>query len=112
MQFNHHRNAPALAGPDGLPTQWAAALRKGVTQPKTAKGKPALCDKAAITAPLIALLKRHTGLGGLKGECASAAAADLLEQAEHIESYFVRWNTLEGLVHVLAHKEIVRGPLL
>ena len=111
VQFNHHRNAPALAGPDGLPSQWAAALRKGVTQSTRASSNPALAQTEAICAPLIKLLKQHKSLGGLMGECATAAAVDLLEQADHIESYFARWNTLEGLVHVLAREEIVRGPL-
>ena len=111
VQFNHHRNAPALAGPDGLPIQWAAALRKGVTQAQRANSKPALSQSEPICAPLIELLNRHKSLGGIKGECASAAAVDLLAQADHITSYFARWNTLEGLVHVLAREEIVRGPL-
>jgi DNA polymerase-3 subunit epsilon len=60
---------------------------------------------------LIKLLKYHKSLGGLKGDCTSAAAADLLAQAEHIESYFARWNTLEGLVHVLASEHTVYGLL-
>jgi hypothetical protein len=111
VQYNHHRNAPALAGPDGLPMQWAAALRKGVTQSNRTNSKPALSQTEAITAPLIKLLKRHKSLGGLKGEHASDAAADLLAQADHVESYFARWNTLEGLVHVLALEDVVRGPL-
>ena len=111
VQFNHHRNAPALAGPDGLPIQWAASLRKGATQPQRANSKPTLSEMEAISAPLIKLLMRHKSLGGIKGDCASAAAADFLAQAEHIESYFARWNTLESLVHVLAREEIVCGPL-
>mmetsp|Transcript_48501 Transcript_48501/g.134475 ORF Transcript_48501/g.134475 Transcript_48501/m.134475 type:complete len:1928 (+) Transcript_48501:54-5837(+) len=111
VQFNHHRNAPALAGPDGLPLQWAAALRKGVVPPKSAKGKPTLAKLEPLCAPLVAVLTHHPSLGGLKGECASAAAEDLLAQAEHITSYFARWNTLEGLVHVLAREEIFHGPL-
>ena len=111
VQFNHHRNAPALAGPNGLPMQWAAALRKGVVQSKRPNVNPALSETEAISAPLVKLLKRHRSLGGLKGDCASAAAADLLEQAEHVESYFARWNTLEGLVHAVALEDIVRGPL-
>ena len=111
VQFNHHRNAPVLAGPDGLPTQWAAALRKGATQSPRANSKPVLSKDEPICAPLLHVLKHHPSLGGIKGECASAAAADFLAQAEHIVSYFARWNSLEGLVHVLAREEIVCGPL-
>ena len=112
VQFNHHRSAPVLAGPDGLPIQWAATLRKCVIQPQRTNSKPTLSQTEPILAPLLKVLECHkSSLGGVKGECASAAAADLLEQAQHIESYFAKWNTLEGLVHVLAREETVRIPL-
>jgi hypothetical protein len=55
VQFNHHRNAPALAGSDGLPLQWAAALRKGVVQSKRANSKPALSQTDAIAIPVSAV---------------------------------------------------------
>ena len=34
VQANHHHAAPKLAGPDGLPTRWAAAMREGIVPPR------------------------------------------------------------------------------
>lgn len=109
VQSNHHHSAPLLAGPDGLPVQWAARFRSAVVKPKSPGGKPKL--DATVCAPLIALLKAHRSLGGENGELACAAAADFLEQAEHIERYFEKWNSLESLSHALAREEVVAGPL-
>ena len=109
VQSNHHHSAPLLAGPDGLPVQWASRFRSAVVQPKSPGGKPKL--DATVCAPLIALLKAHRSLGGDNGELACAAAADFLEQAEHIERYFEKWNSLESLSHALAREEVVAGPL-
>ena len=109
VQSNHHHSAPLLAGPDGLPVQWAARFRSAVVKPKSPGGKPKL--DATVCALLIALLKAHRSLGGENGELACAAAADFLEQAEHIERYFEKWNSLESLSHALAREEVVAGPL-
>jgi DNA polymerase III epsilon subunit-like protein len=109
VQFNHHRNAPAVAGPSGLPVDWAAAMRSAVKLPKRKGGTPQL--DPVVAKPLVTLLQRHPCLGGLKGKLAIAAANDFCEQAEHIESYFIRWNSLEALVHAVAHEHIIQGPL-
>ena len=108
-QFNHHRNAPAVSGPSGLPVGWATTMRSAVKLPTRKGGKPQL--DPVVAKPLITLLERHPCLGGLKGEVATAAANDLIEQAEHIESYFARWNSLQALVHVVAHEHVLQGPL-
>jgi hypothetical protein len=34
-----------------------------------------------------------------------------LSQAQHLESYFATWRSLEGLVHALARQDILQGPL-
>ena len=109
VHFNHHRNAPAVAGPSGLPVGWAAAMRSAIKPPARKGGKPQL--DPVIAKPLVALLERHPSLGGLKGEVAAAAANDLIEQAGHIESYFERWNSLQALVHAVAHEHVLQGPL-
>ena len=109
VQANHHHAAPALAGPNGLPMQWARSLRAAIVQPARAKGKPKLCESTCTA--LVALLKRHPQLGGLSGESAMEAIADLEAQAQHLESYFARWRSLEGLVHALALEVVVQGPL-
>lgn len=109
VQSSHHHSAPLLAGPDGLPVQWAASFRSAVVQPKSPNEKPKL--DPVVCAPLVALLKRHRSLGGETGELARAAAADFLEQAEHIERYFAKWNSLEALSHALAREEVIAGPL-
>jgi len=57
------------------------------------------------------LLKAHPSLGGASGEHATAAIADLESQAQHLESYFARWRSLQGLVHALAHEDVLQGPL-
>lgn len=107
VQYNHHHSAPMLAGPEGLPTQWAATFRSAVVQPKRPNGKPQLA--AAVAAPLLALLKAHPGLGGEKGELAQEAAADCLAQAAHIEKYFEKWTRLEALAHAVCRENEPRG---
>eukprot|EP00966_Prymnesium_polylepis_P325702 7381668-Prymnesium_polylepis.1 len=32
-------------------------------------------------------------------------------QAQHLESYFAQWRSLEGLVHALACEDVLQGPL-
>lgn len=81
VQFNHHRNAPALSGAAGPPVAWARAARGAVKQPGRANAKPQL--DATVCAPLIKLLERHKCLGGLKGEAAAVAVHDLLAQADY-----------------------------
>jgi len=112
VQADGHHAAPALAGQDGLPMRWAAAMRSAVVQREGQRGgrvsptlNPVLC------APLVQLLDRHPLLGGHTGQCATEAAQDFLDQAEHIEHYFERWRTLEGLPHALALEHVVCGPL-
>ena len=39
VQANHHHAAPKLAGPDGLPTRWAAAMREGSVPPEQAMAR-------------------------------------------------------------------------
>ena len=34
-----------------------------------------------------------------------------LSQAQHLESYFAQWRSLEGLVHALAREDVLQGPL-
>jgi DNA polymerase III epsilon subunit-like protein len=109
VQSNHHRNAPAVAGPSGLPVGWAASMRSAVKLPSRKGGKPQL--DLVVAKPLVDLLQRHPCLGGLKGEVATAAANDLIEQAEHLKSYFERWDSLQALVHVVAHEDVLQGPL-
>ena len=41
-QFNHHRNAPAVSGPSGLPVGWATTMRSAVKLPTRKGGKPQL----------------------------------------------------------------------
>ena len=109
VQANHHHAAPLLAGPDGLPLQWAAAMRAAIAQPARSSGKVRLAESAC--APLVSLLQRHAELGGVTGAVASEAVEDLEAQAQHLESYFRRWSTLEGLVHAVAREAVVQGPL-
>lgn len=104
-QYNHHHNAPAMAGSDGLPIRWAEKLRAAVVKPSRAASKP--CLEPSNAAPLLALLDRHPCL---KDE-ATAAANDFLAQADHIEFYFKRWDSLEALVHAVALEVIIQGPL-
>ena len=106
MQANGHHAAPVLAGPDGLPMQWAESMRAVVV---SEAGKRRLCPKAC--AQLIFLLKRHPVLGGMDGKHAKAVVADLEAQAGHIKSYFARWRSLEGMVHAVALEIVVQGPL-
>eukprot|EP00966_Prymnesium_polylepis_P181246 4198273-Prymnesium_polylepis.1 len=112
VQFNHHRNAPALSGPDGLPFQWAAALRKGAEPPKSAKGMPTLAKTEPICAPLIVVLTHHPSLGGLKGECASAAARApqvVLRALEHTGGAGARGCARGHCVQPAASREL-RAP--
>jgi DNA polymerase III epsilon subunit-like protein len=109
VQFNHHRNAPSVAGESGLPVGWAASMHSAVKLPARQGGKLQL--DPTVAKPLVNLLERHPCLGGLQGEVATAAANDLIQQAEHIESYFARWNSLQALVHVVAHEHVLQGPL-
>jgi hypothetical protein len=78
VQANHHHAAPLLAGSDGLPMQWAAAMREGFVSPQGKNGKPRLSDTAC--APLIKLLETFPILGGANGEHAAAAIVDLEAQ--------------------------------
>ena len=48
---------------------------------------------------------------GCRSRPAIAAANDLLAQADHIESYFARWNSLQVLVHAVVCEVIIQGPL-
>ena len=56
-EANHHHAAPKLAGPGGLPVQWAADMRKGVVPPKRKGCKAELSP--TVCAPLLRLLKEH-----------------------------------------------------
>ena len=51
VQSNHHHSAPLLAGPDGLPVQWAARFRSAVIQPKSPGGKPQIYDRPVSRCP-------------------------------------------------------------
>ena len=81
VQANHHHAAPNLAGRDGLPTRWAAAMRDGIEPPKKKNGKQQLSAKAC--APLVKLLQTFPALGGPSGEHATAAIEDLEAQVCH-----------------------------
>ena len=109
VQANHHHAAPELAGADGLPTHWAAAMREGVVLPRRPGGKPQLSP--TVSAPLVKLLEVFPVLGGANGQHAVDAIDDLEAQAQHLESYFAKWCSLEGVVHALAHEHVVQGPL-
>jgi DNA polymerase III epsilon subunit-like protein len=109
VQANHHHAAPELAGADGLPMQWAAAMRKGVAPPRRPSDKPHLCP--TVSAPLVKVLEVFPELGGANGQHAADAIADLEAQAQHLESYFAKWRSLGGLVHALAHELVVQMPL-
>ena len=109
VQANHHHAAPMLSGPSGLPTRWAAAMREGVVPAARNNGKPRLSETAC--APLVKLLTTFPILGGASGEHATAAITDLEAQAQHLESYFAKWSSLEGLVHALAREDVLQGPL-
>ena len=57
------------------------------------------------------MLKAYPTLGGASGEHAAAAIADLESQAQHLETYYARWGSLQGLVHALAREDVLQGPL-
>ena len=80
-----------------------------VVPPKQKAGKPRLSETAC--APLVKLLKDYPSLGGVSGKHALDAIADLEAQAQHLESYFATWRSLEGLVHAVAREEVLQGPL-
>ena len=101
VQYNHHRNAPALAGPSGLPMQWAARLRSAVEEGSRL---------SAVAKPLVAVLEQHEEALDVE-QLTADSAADLLKQATLIEDYFLTWRSLEGLVHAVALEIVVAGPL-
>jgi len=109
VQADGHHAAPALAGDDGLPMRWAAAMRSAVVQP-TAGSRGMLMLSRTVCAPLVEMLERHPELGGLTGDHATAAAQDFLDQSDHIERYFSRWRSLEGLTHAVALESPICGP--
>ena len=105
VQYNHHHSAPQLAGPDGLPTKWAAAFRSAVVMPARKGGKLKLNPE--VCAPLLKLLERHTQLGGEKGALAQEAAQDFLDQAGWVEHYFERWASHEKLPHAMCLETVL-----
>ena len=42
---------------------------------------------------------------------ASSQSRCVMTQAQHLESYFAQWRSLEGLVHAVACEDILKGPL-
>ena len=104
VQANHHHAAPMLSGPNGLPIQWVAVMRAGVVKPAQKNGKLRLSEKEC--APLVDQLEANPVL---LAEHATAAIADLEAQAQHLESYFARWSSLEGLVHALAREDVLQA---